>query len=517
MIGKRDAQRTLFQVPLWAQELVTSESFYARMGAFWSQVSRDEDLEGMYAEKQGKPSIPPSLMCAVLILQYFDNVSDREAADRVRYDLRWKMALDLPLDDVGFHYSSLSRFRSRLMAHGQERYAFDKLLQCALAAGFLKRDAGQVIDSTPIYGAAAVKDTYALLRNAIGKLLLAMGENPTKRRRLAKRLGLSEYLGTSKPDLDWTDPEARKEQLQKIVADAEQLAGEAQGALILLEQILAQDVDTDDEGQYEIKQGVAKDRVISTVDPEMRHGRKSASKRIDGFKGHVSVDSGIEWVTEVVVTAANVYDGEAVEPLLDNQAIHNAMAPRAVVGDQSVIDAERRRALVEREIEAVGKVGIHRPGGRYAKADFDVDLEKGTVTCPAGHMVSQSRGKRDKKGRVWQVFEFPRQQCQSCSLRDRCTTAQRTGRTVRLHPEEALLQAAREEQQKSDFRKRFTQARSTVERVISRLVRHGFRQARYIGIAKTLFQALWSAASVNLQRLMSLMSDPKEQKALRAA
>jgi hypothetical protein len=124
MLGRRKMQLSLFHMPLWAEGLVDGDSFYARMGSFWPQVSQDEDLANMYHPEPGKPSVPPSLLCGVLILQYFDDVSDREAADRVRFDLRWKLALNLPLDDRGFHYSTLSRFRSRLSAHGPERYAF---------------------------------------------------------------------------------------------------------------------------------------------------------------------------------------------------------------------------------------------------------------------------------------------------------------------------------------------------------------------------------------------------------
>lgn len=517
MIGKRKAQRTLFEVPVWADGLMGSDSFYARMGAFWTRVSRDEDLEEMYDESQGKPSIPPSLLCGVLVLQYYCNVSDREAADKVRFDLRWKLALGVPLDHAGFHYSTLSRFRSRLMEHGKERYIFDKLLQLALAAGLLKRDGEQAIDSTAIHSAAAVQDTYTLLRNALRKLLRAMGESPQNRRRLAQKLELSEYLSSKKPELDWSDPEARKAHLQKIVADAGRLIDEAHtaplaaqsdahGALALLEQIVAQDIDTDDEGQYEIRQGVARDRIISTVDPEARHGRKSASKRWDGYKGHVAVDLDSELVTEVAVTPANVYDGEAVVVLLDQQAAHNALRPRAVIGDHAVIDPERRGLLAERDIEAVGKVAIQRPGGRYAKADFDVDLEHGTVTCPAGYTVSDSRRKKGNRDREWQLFEFPRELCDRCSHRAQCTTAQGTGRTVRLHPQEALLQAAREEQETEAFRERYNQGRSTVERTQSHLARHGYRKGRYFGQVKILFQALWSTAAVNLDKMTAWMA-----------
>ena len=517
MLGQRNPQRSLFQVPFWADGVIDRDSFYARMGAFWSQVSRDEDLADMYDESRGRPSIPPSLMSGVLILQYFDDVSDREAADRVRFDLRWKLALDLPLDDGGFDYSSLSRFRSRLAKHGEERYAFDKLLELAIAAGFLRRDAEQVIDSTPMHGAAALQDTYTLLRNGLRKLLLAMGESDPERRRLAKRLQLSDYLVKGKPELDWGDPKARKVQLQQLVADAERLLAEAhgaelpegsdaQGALALLEQLLGQDITRQEDGQHAIRQGVAADRVISTVDPEMRHGRKSFSTRFDGYKGHIAADPESELVTEVAVTPANAYDGEVVEELLDAGKSHHALQPGAVVGDQSVIDAERRHLLDQRGIEAVGKVTPRRSGGRYAKADFAVDLEVGTVTCPAGHTETRSRQRTDAHGRVWRVFTFPREVCACCPHRAQCTTATRTGRTVSLHPHEALLQAAMVSQQSPGFCERYHRARSTVERVISHLARHGFRQGRYFGRAKTLFQALWAAAAVNLHRLMGLIN-----------
>ena len=517
MLGQRNPQRSLFQVPFWADGLIDRDSFYARMGAFWSRVSRDEDLADMYDERRGRPSIPPSLLSGVLILQYFDDVSDREAADRVRFDLRWKLALDLPLDDGGFDYSSLSRFRSRLAEHSEERYAFDRLLELAIAAGLLRRDAEQVIDSTPIHGAAALQDTYTLLRNGLRKLLLAMGESDPERRRLAKRLQLSGYLVKGKPELDWGDPEARKAHLQELVADAERLlaeahgaalpeGSEAQGARILLEQLLGQDVTRQSDGQHAIRQGVAAERVISTVDPEMRHGRKSFSTRFDGYKGHIAADPESELVTEVTVTPANAYDGEVVEEILEAGKRHHALQPGAVVGDQSVIDAERRHLLAQREIEALGKVTPRRPGGRYAKADFAVDVEAGTVTCPAGHTETQSRERTAAQRRGWRVFTFAQEVCACCPRRAQCTTATRMGRTVSLHPHEALLQAAMVSQQSPGFRERYHRARSMVERVISHLARHGFRHGRYFGRAKTLFQALWAAAAVNLHRLMGLIS-----------
>ena len=516
MLGKRDPQTSFFSLPFWAEGLVDPDSFYARKGAFWSRVSSDEELADMYDARKGRESIPPSLLCGVLILQYFDNESDRDTAERVRFDVRWKLALDMPLHYRGFHHSVLCGFRKRLLEHGKERYLFDRLVQLAIETGMLQRDAEQVIDSTAIHGAAAVQDTYKLIRNAIRKLLRAMGETPAKRQSLTKRLKLGEYAIKDKPKLDWSDSQARKEHLQEVVAAAERLLTEAQtasipagseaeGALVLLKQVLAQDIGTDSEGLHEIKQGVAKDRVISTVDPEMRHGRKSASRRMDGYKKHMAGDPVTELITEVVITPANTYDGDAVEPLLDAMALHNGLVPKAVVGDQSVIDPDRRAALLKRGIEPVGKVGSHRSDGLYGKTDFGLDLENERVTCPGGHITSRFWTTTDAKGRSRQVYYFPREQCHKCPLRSRCTKAKTTGRTISIHPLESILQAARKEQETEAFKERYNLARSTNERMVGHVVRHGMRQGRYFGHVKTQFQALWTCAAVNMHRLMTLI------------
>lgn len=527
-LGRRKAQTSFFDLPFWAQSLFRPDSFFVRMGAFWQHVCTDDDLATMYDESQGRPSVPPSLLCGVLILQCYCNVSDREAERRVREDMGWKLALGLRLDDPGFHFSVLSAFRRRLLEHGKERCIFDKLVQMAIQMGFLRPDAEQVIDSTPIHGAAAQQDTYKLLRSAIRKVLRAVGETPGRRRRLAKRLDLSAYLDSGKPELDWSDPQARKAHLQELVAAAERLLTaaqqdaafsdrEAQGAVALLQQIVCQNIDTDSQGEFEIRQGVAKDRVISTVDPEMRHGRKSASRRINGYKEHVAGDPTAELITEVLVTPANTYDGEAVEPLLDAMAMHNGLVPTAIVGDQSVIDPERRRALMDRGIEPVGKVGSHRKDGLYGKGDFGLDVTNGKVTCPAGHTTNHCRTVKDKKDRSVQVYHFPHELCLRCPMRCHCTNARTTGRTIRIHPYESLLQAARQEQETAAFKERYDQARSTNERMMGHLVRHGIRQGRYLGQLKTQFQALWASGATNLKRLMTLICTRDGPQALAAA
>jgi len=524
MLGECNPQGSLFKVPFWAQGLVPKDSFYTRMGRFWSQISKDEDLAEMYADNQGAPSIPPSIISGALILQYFDDVSDREAAERVRFDLRWKLALGLALDDQGFHYSSFSRFRSRLAEHGLERYAFDKLVRLAIETGLLVKDAEQVSDSTPIHGAAALQDTYTLIRSGVHKLLLAIGEGDRARRRLAKRLKLEKYLSKRKPELDWADSEARKAHLQELVADAKRLLAEAeatsppedsegQAACALLHQLLGQDIEEvveltepGDDGHYQIKEGVAKDRIISTVDRQMRHGRKSSSTRFDGYKGHVAVEPTTGLITNVEVRPGNEYDGEAAEGLVSEQAERYALTPKAIIGDHAFTDAERRHTFTQQGIEVVGPVGGHKRSGRFPKSAFQIDLDGGIVSCPAGRTTNKYTSYLDDRGRQWRTFFFPCKVCQACPLRARCTTAKRTGRSIRIHPYEPLLQAARAYQETDEFQERYRGARSTVERTIAHLVRHGFRLARYFGQAKVKLQALWVAAAVNLQRLMALMA-----------
>ena len=138
----------------------------------------------------GRPSLPPSLLSGVLLLQFHDDVGDEEAVERLRYDLRWKVALGLPLDYPAFDPTSLVVFRKRLLKHGRERYAFERFLKVAREAGFLPERVRQLIDSSPMKGAGATQDTYTLLRKGIRRLLKALGfAVPEKRRGLQADLG----------------------------------------------------------------------------------------------------------------------------------------------------------------------------------------------------------------------------------------------------------------------------------------------------------------------------------------
>ena len=202
MLGRRKPQRSLSEAQCWPHQ-VPADSFCGRMSAVNDELFRDDDLAGMYCEDNGRPSLPPSFMSGVTLLQFYDDVSDEEAVERLCFDLRWKVALNLPLDFVPPHPSSLSVFRRRLLEHGRERYAFNRLVQVGRVAGFLPDKITLLIDTTPQRWAGAVQDTYTLIRKGIRKVLRAAGYTVAQKRR-GLAANLAAYLDSErKASIDW--------------------------------------------------------------------------------------------------------------------------------------------------------------------------------------------------------------------------------------------------------------------------------------------------------------------------
>ncbi|MDQ2743476.1 MAG: transposase [Chloroflexota bacterium] len=202
--------------------LIPPDSFYARLADVRDVLIDDEPYRSLYKDSpKGRPSLPPSLVVLTMLLQYHDDCSDRETEARVRFDLRWKHALGLGLEDTGFDATVLSVFRRKLLEQGLTRVLFDRLITTAREAGLLTKGATQLIDSSHILGVAGVRDTYTLIRGGIRKLLRALGSTPAHHQELGARLGW--YLDPAapeKPDLDWSDPVERAEHLRTLVADA---------------------------------------------------------------------------------------------------------------------------------------------------------------------------------------------------------------------------------------------------------------------------------------------------------
>ena len=516
MLGRHNPQRGLFDV-IGLPHTVDSNSFYGRMGALHQVLFEDEDLSGMYTLDNGRPCLPPSLMCGVLLLQFYDDVSDGEAAERVKFDLRWKVALGLPLDYPGFDPSSLSVFRKRLLEHGKERYAFDRFLKVGRGAGFIPDKVTLILDTAAAKGAGAVQDSYTLLRKGIRKLLRAMGYDlPGQRQGLggrAKEL-VARYLDRDrKAAIDWSDPAQRAEQLKVLVRDAESAlematrqAGQedVRAAWWLLTKILGDDTEVDEQGEVRIGQGTAPDRVISVTDPEMRHGRKSKAQRFDGFKVSVATEAGSELILDIADMAASEGDGKELLPAVARVEEQAGVEVERVIGDGAYGSGENLAGCADHPGHPVELVSpLRRPDeSKVDKAAFRIDLEARKATCPQGQ-EAEGRKVRDEKGRPVLSFAFARSKCEHCPLFNRCVRSKKEGRVVHTHYHEAHLQAARKRQDTAEFKEAY-RTRSAIERKLAELVGHGVRATRYIGKGKRQLQRLWAGAAVNLKRLFKL-------------
>jgi hypothetical protein len=332
---------------------------------------------------------------------------------------------------------------------------------------------------------------------------------------LAEEVGCARYVqGLSlkgSADVDWTDLKARQRFLAEIVTDAEQVLELVRGtrsdltkdspedqelvaAAGMLARILGQDIERREDGPR-LKQGVAPDRLIAVHDPEMRHGRKSSSHRFNGHKAQVAVDTDSQLIIAVDVLPGNAADAEhALEVVEASEAATDCEAVE-VIGDCAYGAGSTRAEFAASGRRLVAKVPEIHNREFFTKTAFQIDLEAGTCTCPA---KQETRDLRPAKGGGG-TFVFATETCAACPVRAQCTRGQ-GGRTVQLHPQEALLQQARELQASPAFDE-IRQRRQVVEHRIARLVQLGIRQARYFGRTKTLFQLGLAAAVANLTLL----------------
>lgn len=504
MLGTVDPQGSLLGVDSLLAKLFAGDenSFYARLARHGGEVVRDEDFAGCYAQGRGRPSIPPSLLMKAVLLQIRDDVSDREAARRAAKDLDWKRALGLETEDIPFHHTTLSVFRSRLLLNDADETVLKTTIARAVERGLFAKKVLAIADSTGVMGAAAVADTYELIRQAVAMLVEAAGGPKALHSRL--RRGARAAVRGKAP-IDWADTAARREELGRLVALARDLLAVTAGleaaaaARELLGRVLDQDVEDTDDGPA-IRQGVARDRVVSVVDPEMRHGRKTASQRIDGYKAHVITDHDTELVLGVSATPANVPDGPELAPLVTS-AKEAGVPVAEVLGDTAYGDGDTRAAVEQAGAKVTAKTQPPSTTGKFLKTDFLIDPAVPSATCPAGHTTTHLGWSTDHQHRRVPVLKFG-QLCRDCPLRSRCTTNV-DGRILTLNFHEARLQAARAEQARPATRRKLRR-RSLVERKLAELKMHGIGKARYRGARKVLLQVRLTAALVNTKRLFTL-------------
>jgi hypothetical protein len=480
----------------------------------------DEMFDDLF-DSRGRRSVPPQIVAVVMVLQRLCGLSDREAVDAFAFDARWKYACGgLDFDYPGFSHTVLVDMRARLARSAQPRRIFEVTLAAARRAGVVS--AKRVLDSTPLYDAVATQDTVTLIRSAIRRLL-AVADSELRAVLRAALTRDDDYLTAGKPVCDWDDPVERAEMVDALARDGHaclrvlegrKLDGELADAAVLLATVLGQDLETGDDGRFAIARRVAKDRVISTVDPDARHGHKTAARGFDGYKGHVAVDPDSEIITDTTVTAANAGDASVAEGLIGD--LHDRDAPHNDGDSDSDSESESEGPIVYGD-NAYGTGGFQdhlersnitsrcktqppvNSNGRFAKDAFDINLDDDTVTCPAWVTVSIHR---NTKGEGTAHFADA---CTTCPLRSDCTTAT-GGRTIHVGIHEAVLARARDRQTEPSWQADYQATRPKVERKIAHLMRrqHGGRRARVRGKPKVAADFNLLAAAVNLARLATL-------------
>jgi Transposase DDE domain/Transposase domain (DUF772) len=480
---------------------------YRLLAEHGDRLFGDDYFADLYlTSRKGRPTIPARVVATVMVLQAFEGLSDQEAVDRLGCDLRWQAAAGVDAGYLPFHSTVLVGQRNRLRASDRPKRFLEDTKVVAREAGVL-RNRVRVLDSTPIYDAVSTQDTVTQLRASIRKVLAALAgtELGVKARSVLTRD--DDYAGVGKPPCDWDDPLAREALVDALVRDAlavlaaldgERLAVTAIEPVNMLALVAGQDVAAGDDGVFRIVRKVAKDRTISTVDPEARHGHKSRNRRFDGYKAHLSMDPDSELIDEVTVTPANVHDTVAVTELLAGH-VDDDVKPE-VMGDSAYSSADTIEELTAAGFTPVTKVRAAKGrGGRFGKDAFTIDLNNDTVTCPAGHSVTVRRS-ADGGGRA----DFGAH-CTACPLRAQCTTAT-GGRSIAIHPKEHVLQHAKRRQGEPGWREHYRATRPKVERKIAHFVAvcWGGRNARVRGTKRVTTDVVTRAAAVNWNRLVTL-------------
>ena len=554
MQGFEPEDRKFLDTVAVAGHLIPENSMFAFLAAHRAEVFPDADYADLFAPPGvGRPSIPATRMAAVLTLQVLHDYSDRETAEAVRFDVRWKAAIGVALDDAGFDPSTLVYWRNRIAKSARPHRINEAVKKVIGQTGVLAGRRRRAADSTILADAVATQDTVTQLISAIRRVAR---EVPGAAEKIRQVCAGHDYSKPGKPTIGWDDPAAKDALVSALVNDANavvsaftgvELEEPAASALALLALVAGQDVEPAQssdgtDGRWRIARNVAEDRVISTVDPDARHTRKSPEARRDGYRAHLAADPDTGIITDEKLTKAAGTEnsdpavaeeflaaeagqagsgpaageppgagGETGAPAAAGQPGSDAAAsasggggagddcggePLAWYGDSAYGTGDLRGAICDAGHQAVIKPKpLQAPvEGGFTVDDFTVDEQAGTVTCPAGHTVQLSRTRIATFG----------VRCRDCPLRARCTTS-KTGRKLVLHERDDLLRAARADWAADPkLRQDYMAHRPNVERAVAQVatVRGRRLKLRYRGVAKNHAWLKRRTAALNLRTLI---------------
>ena len=541
MQGRTSPDRELLDAEMIAGHLVPPGSVFAFLAAHRAELFPGSFTADLFPSRTGRPSLPADLVGSVLVLKELYDLSDPQTADALKYDIRWKVACGRSLTQVSFDPSTLVYWRKRIARSGRPDRVFDAVAEVISQTGVLAGRRKRCVDSTVSGDAVATQDTVTQLVAAMRKVARVVPGAAD----VITAVCRLDYSKPGKPPIDWDDPDAKAALVSALVDDALAALAELAGpdsperdaaeadALGLLALVAGQDVEPAEDsdgmdGRWRIARKVAPDRVISTVDREARHTRKSKSKRRDGFRGHLAAEPETGLITGCEMTMAAGPGGSDAENGVKmacrdrfhgtaqggddaasagegTGAVPGAPQPEEpgdqeqedgleMYGDSAYGSGEARAAYQDAGHDTIIKPGPLRPAvaGGFTVDDFTAGEQQGTVTCPAGQVRQMSKSRTVTFGAA----------CAACPLRDRCTTAA-DGRSMTIHPHDALLRAARAQARTPEFRQAYP-TRSMIERVIAWTATQNGRRIRlrYIGTVKNDAWLHTRCGAINLRTLV---------------
>jgi Transposase DDE domain/Transposase domain (DUF772) len=517
MQGRSGSDRELLDTAALVGHLVPAGSVHRFLAEHRDEVFPDGMFADLFPSGKGRPSVPGAVVASVLVLQTLEDRSDAEAMDALRCDLRWKVACGLPIDHAGFHPTTLTVWRHRLRGSDRPERIFEAVRAVIAETGVLRGKHRRALDSVVLDDAVATQDTVTQLIAAVRRV---RRDVPGAAELIAQACHAHDWDDPGKPAIAWDDRAARDGLVSALVNDATlivntlhqthddghddgRLDPKAAQALALLALVAGQDVEPAEgsdgtDGRWRIARKVAEDRTISTVDTDARHVHKSVHHRQDGYKAHLAVEPETGLVVAAELTKAC---GEDHHEAVVGLALLDAdiePGPFEVLADAAYGTGDVRVALGEADHVAIIKPPPLRPAveGGFTIDDFTVDEQAGTVTCPNG-ITRRITARRNV------IFGAA---CRGCPLRPQCTTG-KSGRTLTLHPHDALLrQARRDWTTREDLRAVYRRYRPMVERSIAWLIgpKGRCRQLRSRGVAANDLWLHHRIAAINLRRLLRL-------------
>ena len=531
MQGFERMDRQLTDVAALAGHLIPAGSMFAFLAGHRAEVFPDADYADLFAPPGfGRPSVPATQMAAVMTLQALHDYSDRETAEAVRFDMRWKAAIGASLDDPGFDPSTLVYWRKRIAKSERPHRVNNAVKKVVEQTGVLKGRRRRAVDSTVLADAVATQDTVTQLISAVRRVARTV---PGAAEQIAAVCTGHDYSTPGKPKIDWDDPGARDALVSVLVNDANALVDvfkdaeldeQATSALALLALVAGQDVEPAEgsdgtDGRWKIARKVAEDRVISAVDPDARHTRKSPEARRDGYRAHVAAEPQTGIITDEKLTKASGEDNS--DPAVAAEFLAAGHASRDEHGQDGAGGAGPGRAEPSGEADgrqplswyadsaygtgdlrdAIGQAGdaaVIKPKplapaveGGFTLDDFTVSEDDGTVTCPNGITRRITARRNVTFGAA----------CRGCPLRARCTTS-KTGRALILHEHDDLLRAARRDW--PGLREDYMTHRPNVERAVAQVATFRGRRLklRYRGQTKNNAWLKRRTAALNLRNLI---------------